>query len=256
MPFFSRRKLRTAPAPKGTGAAGKVPFTHPVLGEIVLCRSARARRLSISVRPGGEVRLTLPRGMAEAEALRFLDAKQAWVEQARLRAARRNPPRIIAPPYATRSHVLRLLPASCREAGFRVADGVITVSYPAGMHYESDGVQAAIKRGIEEAWRIEAKAYLPARTAELCRLTGLHCGTVTIRNSRTRWGSCSPDNSLSLSLHLMKLPDALIDYIILHELCHTVHKNHGVQFHALLDRVTGGKHLTLRKALRTFSTRW
>ena len=54
----------------------------------------------------------------------------------------------------------------------------------------------------------------------------------------------------------MKLPDELIDYVIIHELCHTIHKNHGPKFHQLLDRLTGGHHLELRRRLKTYSTRW
>ena len=58
------------------------------------------------------------------------------------------------------------------------------------------------------------------------------------------------------TMSLMKLPDELIDYVIIHELCHTIHKNHGPKFHKLLDRLTGGHHLELRQRLKTYSTRW
>ena len=107
-----------------------------------------------------------------------------------------------------------------------------------------------------EAWRIEAQSYLPTRIHQIAQQLGLKYGTVTIRNSRSRWGSCSVRNDISLSLHLMKLPDALIDYVIIHELCHTIHKNHGPRFHQLLDRLTGGQDRTLRRQLKAYSTRW
>ena len=229
---------------------------HPVLGEITVNPSIRARRLSISVRPGGEVRLTIPRRMSAQEALRFLEEKRDWVLRARARMAERCRPQLIVPPYATRTHRLSLEPVAGTEMRVRVSDGRIGVRYPSELTPEDDRVQEAIRRGIEEAWRIEAKAYLPGRVAELARQTGLRCGRVTIRNARTRWGSCSVNNDISLSLHLMKLPDPLIDYIILHELCHTRHKNHGPRFHALLDKVCQGRHLVLRRQLKAYSTRW
>ncbi|MDD3108057.1 MAG: M48 family metallopeptidase, partial [Alistipes sp.] len=97
---------------------------------------------------------------------------------------------------------------------------------------------------------------LPPRVRQLCRTFGFRCGEVTIRNTRTRWGSCSADDNLSLSLHLMKLPDELTDYILLHELCHTRHKNHGPAFYALLNQVTSGRHPQLLKALKAYTTRW
>ncbi|MFR4025115.1 MAG: M48 family metallopeptidase [Alistipes indistinctus] len=111
-------------------------------------------------------------------------------------------------------------------------------------------------QGIEQAWRTEAQADLPQRTARLAGQLGFRCGAVTVRNARTRWGSCSARDDISLSIHLMKLPDELIDYVIIHELCHTIHKNHGPKFHKLLDRLTGGHHLELRRRLKTYSTRW
>jgi len=229
---------------------------HPVLGEITVNPSVRARRLSISVRPGGEVRLTIPRRMKAQDALRFLEEKMDWVLRARARMAERCRPQLIVPPYATRTHRLLLEPVAGTDIRVRVVGECIEVRYSSELTPENDRVQEIIRRGVEEAWRIEAKAYLPGRVEELSRQTGLRCGRVTIRNARTRWGSCSVNNDISLSLHLMKLPDPLIDYIILHELCHTRHKNHGPRFHALLDKVCQGRHLVLRRQLKAYSTRW
>lgn len=231
-------------------------YRHPELGPVELVRSSRARRLSIRVRATGEVRLSLPRGVSEAEALRFLDEKRQWVETVRERLARRNPPQTVGMPFATRAHALQLLPDDCPGLSFRIADGRIVVRYPASMRYDEPDVQRLIRQAVEEAWRIEAKAYLPGRVGELCRALGFRCGKVTVRNSRSRWGSCSVSDDISLSLHLMKLPDRLIDYVIVHELCHTVHRNHGPRFHALLNRMTGGEHPRLRAELRKYSTRW
>ena len=101
-----------------------------------------------------------------------------------------------------------------------------------------------------------AKEHIPERVAYFAPAVGVKYGKITIRKQRSRWGSCSSRNDLSLSLHLMKLPDRLIDYILIHELCHTLHRNHGPAFHALLDRMTGGKHRLLQKELRDYSTRW
>lgn len=74
--------------------------------------SVRARRLSLSVRAGGEVRLTVPAGIGSRTALRFLEEKADWALRAKERMAERYPKQIIAMPYATRSHVLRALPVS------------------------------------------------------------------------------------------------------------------------------------------------
>ncbi len=231
-------------------------YQHPSLGEIFINPSLKAKRVSIGVRPTGEVRLTIPRRMSLREALRFLDEKAAWVEQTKARVAARQPARVlIEPPYSTRSHTLHLDPCATEVIRVRISGGKIVVSYPARMHYTEETVQEAIRKGIEGAWRVEALVELPERVRHLCQATGLKCGRVTVRNSHTRWGSCSVRDDLSLSLHLMKLPDELIDYVLLHELCHTRHKNHGPRFHALLDELCGGRHQEFRKALRNFSPR-
>lgn len=229
---------------------------HPQLGDITINRSSRARRLTISVRANAEVRLTIPRGLSEKQAWSFLETKTEWIERTRKRIESRRPPQILGPGFSTRGHLLRLYPCDCRTINCRLEGSNIEVRYPMLLSYESDSVQTAVRRSIEEAWREEAKKELPLRTAHWAAQTGLRCGKVTIRNSRSRWGSCSGNNDISLSLHLMKLPDRLIDYIVLHELCHTVHKNHGPRFHALLDSLCGGNETALRQELKTYSTRW
>ncbi|MBR5139302.1 MAG: M48 family metallopeptidase, partial [Alistipes sp.] len=113
---------------------------------------------------------------------------------------------------------------------------------------------ALTKQEIEQL-RAEAKATLPARTAELAAQHGFKFGRVTIRAARSKWGSCTAKGDISLSLYLMTLPEHLRDYIILHELCHTVHHNHSPRFHDLVNRVTGGRERELAKELRQYAIR-
>jgi len=106
-----------------------------------------------------------------------------------------------------------------------------------------------------EALRREAKAWLPPRTESWARRYGFRYGRLTIRAARSKWGSCTSDNNLSLSLFLMTLPERLRDFVLLHELCHTVHHNHSAEFHRLLDRCLGGKERELRSELRRYAIR-
>ena len=109
------------------------------------------------------------------------------------------------------------------------------------------------KTRIEELRRA-AREDLPERIARLSAATGLRYEKLSIRASRTKWGSCSGQNHISLSLYLMTLPGHLRDFVILHELCHTVHHNHSPRFHALLDRLVGGREKELSRELRRFTT--
>ena len=104
-----------------------------------------------------------------------------------------------------------------------------------------------------EALRRAAKADLPERIARIAAHTGLRYGKMTVRASRTKWGSCTGRNDISLSLFLMKLPERLRDYVIVHELCHTVHHDHSPQFHALVYRLLGGRERELMRELRRYA---
>ena len=113
-------------------------------------------------------------------------------------------------------------------------------------------VGATSQSDIEELRRA-AKAWLPQRVEALARQYGFRYGRVTIRASRSRWGSCTAENNISLSLYLMRLPEHLRDYVILHELCHTVHHNHSSAFHNLCDRCLDGNEKILRRELRRYT---
>ncbi|MDR1021991.1 MAG: M48 family metallopeptidase [Prevotellaceae bacterium] len=106
-----------------------------------------------------------------------------------------------------------------------------------------------------ERFRRQANQFLPARIAALAVRHGFSYSKVSIKNIHSRWGSCSVQNNLNFSIYLMHLPDDLVDYVILHELCHTVHKNHGPKFWALLDAVTGGKARQQAALMRGYSAR-
>ena len=101
-----------------------------------------------------------------------------------------------------------------------------------------------------EMLRREAKRTLPAMVERLATQYGFKVGRVTIRATRSKWGCCTSQNNLSLSLFLMTLPTHLQEFVVLHELCHTVHHNHSTEFHALLNKVTGGREKELNRQLK------
>ena len=210
----------------------------------------------LTVRPPGKVRLSMPSWVSMKEGIRFLESRTEWISSAIAKYSEDHPAEVIEMPYSTRNHHLELNPAEIAKVKLSVRNGIISVSYPLDRDFRAKEIQDVVKKGIEEAWRAEAKEYLPIRVAQLAREHGFRFGKVTIRNTVSKWGSCSVHNDISLSLHLMRLPDHLIDYVLLHELCHTVHKNHGPGFHQLLDAHTGGRHKALHKELRKYTTRW
>ena len=95
--------------------------------------------------------------------------------------------------------------------------------------------------------RVEAKTLLTRRLKQLAKDNGFSYNRLYIRNQKTRWGSCSSKNNISLNMKLVKLPDELIDYVILHELVHTRRKDHSQAFWAEMDKfVCNGKKMASR----------
>lgn len=98
--------------------------------------------------------------------------------------------------------------------------GARAAAYP-----EPDAAEAARLRTL-------AKSYLPARTAHFAAIMGVQPRGVRITSARTRFGSCSADDHICYSWHLMRYPPEAIDYVVVHELAHILHKNHSREFYA------------------------
>jgi len=100
--------------------------------------------------------------------------------------------------------------------------------------------------------KTKAKTLLTMRLNYLARKYGFTYNTLFIRNQRTRWGSCSSRNNISLNMNLVRLPQELRDYVILHELVHTKHKNHSRRFWTELDKLVGDAK-RLEKEMKKYS---
>lgn len=131
-------------------------------------------------------------------------------------------------------------------------NGILHIACPAQTDFADERIQELLKDFLEQALRHEARRLLPSRLLSLASRHGFTCTGVKIFNSKSHWGSCTPRRSINLSLSLMLLPWHLIDYVLLHELCHTIEMNHSDRFWALMDKVTDGKALELRKELKKY----
>lgn len=109
-----------------------------------------------------------------------------------------------------------------------------------------------ISTAERERLRREAHREIPALVKTLALLHGFTYTTLRISSARTRWGSCSSKNGISISLYVMLLPEHLREFIILHELCHTRHHNHSAAFHTLLDTLVGGHERELNRELKRY----
>ena len=131
-------------------------------------------------------------------------------------------------------------------------NGVYTLLYGPETDFGCKDTQQTLHRGITAAVLHRAKEILPLRLQQLSGQHNLHCKKITVRNTSTHWGSCSSSGTISLNLHLILLPQHLIDYVILHELCHTVEMNHSPRFWALLDELCDTDSKRLRAELKSY----
>lgn len=132
--------------------------------------------------------------------------------------------------------------------------GCMEIICPPHADFSDDKLQNWLHKVIEESMRRNAKSILPPRLERLSKQCGLPYASVKINSSQGRWGSCSGRKDINLSYYLVLLPSHLIDYVLLHELCHTREMNHSERFWALLNQFAEGKALALRGELRKYRT--
>lgn len=120
-----------------------------------------------------------------------------------------------------------------------------------GRMKEIEGRHESVSRHFADIDRASAKKVLTGRLKCLAQEHGFSCNKISVRNQKTRWGSCSAKNNISLNMKLVRLPDDLIDYVILHELMHTKVKNHGRFFFIELDKLVGNAR-GMRSKLREY----
>ncbi len=220
------------------------------IGNINLIRNTRSKNLSISIKPFEGVKVNVPRSLSFRDAERFILSKQSWIiRNVKKVKALENGLTVFdhSTQFHTSEHQLVLKTHPANTLRIVIKGEYIFIYYPEHADVKDPRIQTAIRRGIEEGWRLEAKKYLPERTKLLAEKYGFTFNRIFVKNTKSRWGSCSHVNNINLNLHLMRLPQHLCDYIILHELAHTVHKNHGKDFWKLLDRISSGNARQLAK---------
>jgi hypothetical protein len=193
----------------------------------------RARKYILRVRPDGSLRVTVPRWGSKAEAQRFVDSHRTWVERERVRLEAEH------------------APVSWRHGTEILLDGervTLAVSHSAthttvvygGRRADARGHADDVRPIVEDDLRAWARKRLVPRLYELAALHGLTVSRASIRNQRSRWGSCSRTGAIALNFRLVQMPPAVCDYVLLHELMHLKQQNHGRRFWRLVESVCPG----------------
>jgi predicted metal-dependent hydrolase len=200
-----------------------LPGNPPV--EITLRRSKRARRVSLRVSAlDGRVTLSLPKSMPAAEALAFAQEKSEWI---RGHLAKRSSPVTpqIGGTLPFRGDDVPIAAGRVRNATLQ--DGVVVVP-PA-----QDMVPARLRAFL----RLNARLYLTAASDRYSAVVGRPYGKITLRDTRSRWGSCTASGDLMYSWRLIMAPPAVLDYVAAHEVAHLAELNHSPAYWSVVERI-------------------
>ena len=189
-------------------------------------RNKRAKRYIIRLLPEQVLRVTIPRGGSRKEALRFVSENYAWVEKQFLSQ------RLHSSLFSDDSSLATgTVPFRGRRVPLRLLSQDRTLAYipnpPSSLSSETG---SATRDTAEEMMRCLAKVELPEITHRLAKRHGFAPKRVSVRNQKTRWGSCSSNGAISLNWRLIQVPSFVRDYVILHELVHLDHLNHSDRF--------------------------
>ena len=206
------------------------------VGPVSFLINDRSRRIRLRVKSDGEIVVSMPTSVPYRDAIRFAESKTDWIlkQKSKIQAGST----LFAPEscFKTRFHQLTITKGNTEKVYNRVGNGIIQIFIPERVNHDLPKIQEFIKNTLIDVMRWEAKIYLPKRLNELADKHGFKYQNVSIKNASTRWGSCSSVNNINLNLHLMRVPEHLIDYVLLHELAHTVVKNHSEKFWLLLEQ--------------------
>lgn len=215
----------------------------PEIGTVTLYKRRGNRSLRLSIGANGDVRVSLPYWLPYKAGEQFALSKAPWIAAQKITFGNE---RLRTGHAIGKAHRLFLQedPGQHKIIA-RVAANEVRISYPSLYVAADHDVQQAAQKASIRALRKEAEALLPQRLRALSAQTGLQFTTVTVKQLKSRWGSCTSHREITLNLFLMQLPWHLIDYVLVHELTHTKVMQHGAPFWNEMER-----HLPNARALR------
>ncbi|VBB47282.1 conserved hypothetical protein [uncultured Paludibacter sp.] len=222
------------------------------LGNITFELSLKAKRMRAMILPDG-IRVVLPKGFSEKDGIKFVESVRGKIRQRQAKIQHKSIVITEEKPLKTLTFAVEVYKTERKDIFSSLKSGVLTIQYPDFLVCEEQKTQEYFWKSINYFLRKEAKRLLPYRTYELAQQFGFRYADVKIQSSKTRWGSCNRKKNINLSFYLLLLPQYLIDYVILHELCHTREMNHSDKFWKEMDSVTNSKSKVLRRELKNYS---
>jgi len=192
-------------------------------------RNNRAKRLILRADPAtGTAVVTCPPWVSDAEARAFAEKQAAWIRR-RLQSA---PP--VVPfadggeiPYLGQPHIIRHRPDR-RGGVWTETDGAVAEIHVSGQAEH-------LPRRLGDWLKRDARRQIQPRVAAAAETLGVRAGRITVRDTKSRWGSCAANGNLSFSWRLGMAPERVLDYVVAHEVAHLREHNHSPRFWALVE---------------------
>ena len=204
------------------------------VGMVTLVKSPHSRSIRLSVTASG-IRVSMPRWTPYAAGTAFVMSHREWIAT---ELAKRPSVVLEAGQRVGKLHNLRFEHVlNERSLAARVTGTEVVVRMTTKERTDDPDVQKRAVTAIQRALKREAELLLPARLKNHAEKHGLSYTEVSVKALKRRWGSCSSTQAITLNLFLMELPWEFIDYVLLHELTHTKHMNHGEDFWQMLTQL-------------------
>jgi predicted metal-dependent hydrolase len=212
------------------------------LGSVLISKRKGQRSIRATIH-GTTIKVTQPAWLPFSAGETFIRSRISWAKEHIVPLKNHEHGKKVG-----KQHILIYLRGS--KLASRVGNEYIRITLPTHLNEGDPEVTSLVGKAIKKALRDEAETYLPKRTKYLADLHGFTYTSVTIKQLKRRWGSCTSKKDITFNLYLMNLAETYIDYVILHELCHTKEMNHGDKFWQLMEHVYPGAQKTARVVRR------
>lgn len=212
--------------------------------EYEIRRSLKAKRMRLSINMRGQLTLVLPRFVPEMVGQAFVYSNRLWVQRHQAKLA------LSVSDFQTQEFVsgMKLTFFDQKKYTIKISSEKVSKDF-----YKKNGEelvlylgtaqprisgsrQTRIKALIEQFYRVQAREYLTQRSEFFATQLNTHFNDLRIKNTKSRWGSCSVKKNLNYNWRIMLAPIKVIDYLVIHEVCHLVELNHSTRFWALVER--------------------
>jgi predicted metal-dependent hydrolase len=208
---------------------------------VELVRTGRTKSASIQL-DGEVIKVTVPKTLSDLRIQELIDSKSVWIKQ-KIKLQGESAP--IKPkeyvngevfPYLGRNYRLKRVSGPVRDV--KMKSGYLEISVPED---PAKGATEALIRASLEAWyKDHALSKLTEKTQRYAAILGVDVGTISVKNFKSRWGSCHVSGDITYNWRIIMAPHRIIDYVVVHELCHLLEHNHSPKYwrhveNALLD---------------------